>query len=110
MGTIIAWLAGHVFSSRILLAPPGSRVFLGCWLLGQTCCVSDNLYGRIFPIQFSHPENTTTPPWKNWTWFHSAHDLELGLQLRQKFFNQPAKITLGMMIAVGFNPLDNKSN
>lgn len=78
--------------------------YVGCWENGDFCCVSSKLFGSVMAPD-SSPDATVYPSNRSFAWFGSSDDLQTALQLRKKFGTGSSQITLGIQVAVGFNPL-----
>jgi len=78
--------------------------YLSCWEDGEFCCVSPKLFGSVMPPD-SSPSATVYPANRSFAWCGSSDDLQTALQLRKKFGAGSPQITVGIQVAVGFNPL-----
>lgn len=81
--------------------------YVDCWNKKEICCVSPSLYASMMAPRQTWDETTTVyPPSRTWAWYGSSDDMVTGLRLRAKFGDeQPSQITVGLEVAVGFNPV-----
>jgi hypothetical protein len=78
--------------------------YVSCWEDGVFCCVSSKLFGSVMP-PVPGPDATVYPENRTFAWFGSTDDLQTALQLRKKFGAGSPQITIGIQVAVGFNPM-----
>jgi len=77
-----------------------------CWEDGRFCCVSNNLAASVMP---PNPTDDATiyPRARYFAWAGTSKDMETALKLRIKYGDFSSLVTLGIQVAVGFNPVFN---
>jgi len=78
--------------------------YVDCWKDAVYCCVHEDLLGSVMGPNPT-PDDTLYPPNRTFAWAGTYTDLETGLRLRKKFGLFDSETTLGLEVAVGFNPV-----